>query len=169
MLPPIDSAQATCYEEQFVDWYTAFAYTQLVCPSGYHTQSAFESPAGYIACCPSGFDGLSLYDDAPTNRPAYLASCLSTLPASGLVVTYSDNAARALSTSTYTPTSSGEVAYAFPYDGTAVPTGGISSAKATATTSRPPVTQVTTAGAGRSKVAAEVVGYALAVFGYLLA
>jgi hypothetical protein len=52
MFPPLDPAQSTCYEEQFVSHYTAYGYDSLVCPAGYQTQSVFESPASYIACCP---------------------------------------------------------------------------------------------------------------------
>jgi hypothetical protein len=81
-----------------------------------------------LMLCHRGWDGLELWENAPPNRPAYLASCTSTLPADGLLVTYDALGvgfpARNLTTSTYTPTTSGEVAYAFPYDGIAV--GGAS-------------------------------------------
>lgn len=67
-----------------------------------------------------GFDTLSLWEDAPATRPAYLASCHSVIPTSGVRVEYSDRGSgSAIQTSVHLPRSSGEQIAAFPYDGIA--------------------------------------------------
>ena len=55
MFPPLivgNTDYYSCYQSDFVSYYTAYAYSSLVCPDSYTTASAWDSPENYIACCP---------------------------------------------------------------------------------------------------------------------
>ncbi|KIW02223.1 uncharacterized protein PV09_06377 [Verruconis gallopava] len=128
-LTPANGITATsCYASQWLQSSSQVAFSPLVCPSGYQTQTAFASPAGYIACCPDGFEGLSLTANAPDNRPASGATCYSGIFSSAILVTEYNSSAIVTST-VLTATDFNAQVYAYAYDGFAASSGATSSSK----------------------------------------
>ncbi|KAG0650366.1 hypothetical protein D0Z07_3389 [Hyphodiscus hymeniophilus] len=124
ILPVPGVTSTSCYPSQFISSFllqtggvSQPAMSPLVCPAGYTTQGPFTS--NYIACCPSGWDGLALASDAPSDRPAFGGTCYSNIYNVPISVSFYDNSALK-ATSIFTATDSAAQAFASPYEGFAL-------------------------------------------------
>ncbi|KAE9378874.1 hypothetical protein N431DRAFT_553216 [Stipitochalara longipes BDJ] len=112
---------SSCYPPQFMSSFLAQqagssppAFSSLVCPSGYATQAKYAN--NYIACCPSGWDGLALDANAPADRPASGATCYTNIYNVPITITSYD-ATAVQATSIFLPSHVSDQAYAYPYEG----------------------------------------------------
>ncbi|CZR66350.1 uncharacterized protein PAC_16251 [Phialocephala subalpina] len=146
-LPVPGTTITSCYPDEFASSFllqtggvSQAAFSPLVCPAGYTTQGPYTS--NYIACCPSGWDGLAVASNAPSDRPAFGGTCFSNIFNVPIRITSYDTESIKAS-SIFTATNSQAQAFAFPYEGFALgvavvasttPTGS-STATGTSTTS----------------------------------
>ncbi|KAH6707941.1 hypothetical protein BKA61DRAFT_697765 [Leptodontidium sp. MPI-SDFR-AT-0119] len=123
-LPVPGTTITSCYAPEFASSFllerggvSQAAMSPVVCPAGYTTQGPFTS--NYIACCPSGWDGLAQAANPPSDRPAFGGTCFSNIFGSTIRITsYDDSSVKA--SSLFTATNSLDQAFAYPYEGFAL-------------------------------------------------